>query len=477
MHLLRLLGGFLLAAATGAGAEAGLAGRWAEIRRTASPAELYTLLYALPKGGDLHNHLGGAGLPEWWFAVATDPKRNGGQTFYTRTRILNAGPSGIDWRGRNIDTVYWVTIRESAWKKLAPAVREEFKPLGALTPAEKQEWLDAVRLDRPGEGRDEFFEFTWVRLNHLVQDAHAVPEILVENMKAFAAEGVRYLELQAPAFGMSDPDGRVLPGDEMAARYEARLAQPDAQATGVTVRFLGNVLRFAPTAEAEVRRMYAFLAAHPARWVGINMGGREDNDKGFPLRFLNVYREMRRQHPGIGISIHAGEVDEPNAHVRDTLLLGATRIGHGYNLITDPDTMLLMRHSRFMVEINLISNQLLEYAADIQAHPFPEYLRTGIPVALNTDDRGMWDSNMTDEYYTAVREFGLTWAETVQLGRTSLEFAFVPADVKARLLAEYERDVAAFAVRFGGADWREALKAVKPVTYGYAARKWQLRFN
>lgn len=84
---------------------------------------------------------------------------------------------------------------------------------------------------------------------------------------------------------------------------------------------------------------------------------------------------------------------------------------------------------------------------------------------------------MTDEYYTAVREFGLTWAETVQLGRTSLEFAFVPAETKARLLAEYERDVAAFAVRFGGADWREALKAVKPVTYGYAARKWQLRFN
>lgn len=463
--------------AASAASAAGFAERWAEIRQTATPTELYTLLYALPKGGDLHNHLGGSGLPEWWFALATDKKRNGGQTFYTRTRILNVGPSGMDWRGRNIDTVYWVTIRESAWKKLPEANRAEFKALEDLTPAEKKEWLDSVRLDRPGEGRDEFFEFTWVRLNHLVTDAHCIPEILVENMKAFGAEGLLYLETQAPAFGLSDPDGRIVPGAEMAVRYEARLAQADAQATGVTVRFQASVLRFAPIAEAEVRRAYAFLAAYPGRWVGINMGGREDNDKGYPLRFLKVYREMRREYPGIGISIHGGEVDEPNAHVRDTLLLGATRIGHGYNLITDPDTMLLMRNSRFMVEINLVSNQLLEYTSDIQEHPFPEYLRFGIPVSLNTDDRGMWDSNMTDEYFTAVKEFKLSWAEVVQLGRASLEFSFTPAEVKARLLAAYDENVAAFETRYGTADWRVPLRAVKPVAYGYTERTWNLKFD
>ena len=46
---------------------------------------------------------------------------------------------------------------------------------------------------------------------------------------------------------------------------------------------------------------------------------------------------------------HGGEVDEPNRHVRDTLLLGATRIGHGTNLITDPDTLLLMRTGKSAV--------------------------------------------------------------------------------------------------------------------------------
>ena len=78
-------------------------------------------------------------------------------------------------------------------------------------------------------------------------------------------------------------------------------------------------------------------------YVGVNMVGREDDDKGYPLRFLPLLRELRHKYPDINLSIHAGEVDEPNHHVRDTLLLGANRIGHGVNLITDPDTMVLMR--------------------------------------------------------------------------------------------------------------------------------------
>jgi adenosine deaminase CECR1 len=66
--------------------------RFEEIKRTAKPAELYTFLYALPKGGDLHNHLGGAIRSEWWYAAATDPARNGGDVFYTRVKFT----AGLD---------------------------------------------------------------------------------------------------------------------------------------------------------------------------------------------------------------------------------------------------------------------------------------------------------------------------------------------------------------------------------------------
>jgi adenosine deaminase CECR1 len=174
-------------------------------------------------------------------------------------------------------------------------------------------------------------------------------------------------------------------------------------------------------------------------------------------------------------------MDGPDAHVRDTLLLGASRIGHGTNLIHDPDTLLLLQQTRrVLVEVSLISNRLLGYAPDLTRHPFPEYLRTGVPVCLNTDDRGMWDSNLTDEYYSAVTLYRLSWDEIVQLGRNSLTFAFAAADVKAKLLADYEGRVAAFAAKYSegaAADALAKLATVKPVTYGYAKRTWGFDFK
>jgi adenosine deaminase CECR1 len=163
--------------------------------------------------------------------------------------------------------------------------------------------------------------------------------------------------------------------------------------------------------------------------------------------------------------------------VRETLLLGADRIGHGIDLINDPETMLLMRHGPYLVETSLISNHLLEYTPDLSMHPFPEYLRMGIPVALSTDDRGMWDSNMSDEYYVALTEFDLSWPEIVKIGRNSLKHSFAPEDVKAEMLKTYDKDIAAFERKYGRTDWRAPLQGVRPETYTYAERYLGIAFK
>jgi adenosine deaminase CECR1 len=135
------------------------------------------------------------------------------------------------------------------------------------------------------------------------------------------------------------------------------------------------------------------------------------------------------------------------------------------------------------VEINLISNLVLEYVKSYSEHPFPEYLRVGIPVALSTDDRGMWDSNMTDEYFVAVKEFNLSWEEMIGLGRNSLLHSFLDAPTKQRLLVEYERRVANFARPFQTKDWQtqdgqakgwQGLHDVKPVSYAFTCKHYQL---
>ena len=203
------------------------------------------------------------------------------------------------------------------------------------------------------------------------------------------------------------------------------------------------------------------------------MVGREDDDKGHPLRFLETLRKLRQQDGSVKLSIHAGEVDEPNYHVRDTLLLGADRIGHGLNLITDPETMRLMRHGPYMIEINLISNLLLEYVSDYSQHPFPEFFRIGIPVALSTDDRGMWDSNMTDEFFVAVKEFNLSWDEVKLLSRNSLQYAFVDQDTKAELLETYNSRIKKFEEKLNS-HGIDALKNVHSPKRGFICSRYRL---
>ncbi len=472
---MRFPAAFLTAAllVTTASRAADFSARFEALKTAATPAQLYALLYDLPKGGDLHHHAGGADRPEWIYAVATDPARNGGDTFYTRAHF-NAAPDAVAPGAR------FHNLRQNGYDRLSAAARAEYVRLDQLTADERAAWCNSLRLDAPSEGRDEFFKVLWPRRGQLESSLPLSTEMVVENLKAFGAEHLVYAEMQFGADNFVSNTGEPIPADDAVAFIRRRLAQPDVAATGMTVRFQKTILRFAPDAEARLTAAYAFVDAHRDLWVGLNLAGIEENGFGHPRRFLDTFRAMRARYPTLALSIHAGEMDGPDSHIRDTLLLGASRIGHGVNLIKDPETLILLQQTRrVLVEVNLVSNRLLEYTPDLTKHPFPEYLRTGVPVCLNTDDRGMWDSNLTDEYFTAVKTFNLSWAEVVELGRNSLAFSFVQLDVKTKLLADYEARVAAFEKKYGGENAHDALaqlNAVQPVSYGYGQRAFGLVF-
>ena len=64
--------------------------RFEQIRDSATRDELYRLLWALPKGGDLHNHHEYSVPPEEWLRLAT----RGRTPYLVRTRLSEcaAGP-------------------------------------------------------------------------------------------------------------------------------------------------------------------------------------------------------------------------------------------------------------------------------------------------------------------------------------------------------------------------------------------------
>jgi adenosine deaminase CECR1 len=442
-----------------------------ELRDGEDKEALYRTLYYMPKGGDLHNHLSGAVFAEWWYELAL-AQRERGYEYYTKVRIDNCREFGGNAFTRTPYFLLFRNISAQEYARLDACEQGEYKRLAELDDRERAAWMDSIRLDKPYEGRDEFFERHWQRLNALTRNPWLQAATLVKNLQAYAEEGVAYVEYQVGDGPYEGPDGERIEASQAFDILREALARKDVRDLGVSVRFQLTILRFAPDAEDQLRRVYRLVHENPDLLVAVNMVGREDNDKGYPARFLPTLRELRRQYSGVRLSIHAGEVDEPNEHVRDTLLLGADRIGHGLNLISDDDTMLLMRHGPYLVEINLISNLLLEYVDDYSEHPFPEYLRSGIPVALSSDDRGMWESTMTDEFYVAATEFRLSWEEIKTLGRNSLEHAFVAKERKEELLREYDERIQ----RFERQMQRRGIAQLGPMpqTRGFVCNRYQL---
>lgn len=413
-------------------------------KKNASPQALYQFLHALPKGGDLHHHLSGSGYGQWWYELASDSNKNGGYRYFTRVTRNNCEPYGADQFNYGSVSFLFHTISQQTWATLSHCKQQEYAPMAQLTEAQKNGFINSIELDKPYEGRDEFFERHWQRLNALTNNPHIMAKILLNNMQEYQQENLLYLETQQNLRNMKRPDGSTYTEEEALAIFTDMLASPAAQQTGVTVRFQYALVRFTDNTDAQLQWMYAFVDKHRDWYVGINLVGREDDPKGHPLTFLNTIRSLRARYPKINLAFHAGESESPSQNIRDTLLLGVDRIGHGINLLSDPDTYLLMRNNRYLIETNLISNLKLGYVSDFSQHPFPEFLRTGIPTALSTDDRGMWNARLTDEFYVAVTQFNLSWQELKLLSYNSLAYSFLSEQEKQPLLARLEQKLNRF---------------------------------
>lgn len=415
--------------------------RWKFLTQSLSKADLYRLLWGVPKGGDIHNHHEYSVPMTFWLERAAKGD------YQTRVR------PGCG------ETLPWTVLRSDSVAALPACAQRDFAPMRALTAAQRRAWLAAITLSEREAGKatskDEFFERAVPRLGDLERDPQLIADALVVAQQQLQSENALYLETQA--------DPRSFPGlsaDQGAEVLRRRLAQPDSIATGVAVRMQVSTLRFGARAEADLRDGFAFVSRNMDLWRGVNLVGREDNPAGAPARFAATLRGLRAEYPQVNLSLHAGESANADSNVTDTISLGASRIGHGINARLDPKAMELLRTGRYMIEVCLMSNRALGYVPDLKRHPLPYYLRQGIPVSLNTDDRGILRSNLTDEYFAAVTQFSLTWDEVVRIGRWSLEYSFAEPELKRQLLVRYEQNLLAFERKYAAPDWKHRLAEV-----------------
>lgn len=134
----------------------------------------------------------------------------------------------------------------------------------------------------------------------------------------------------------------------------------------------------------------------------------------------------------MGMTLHAGECGCAQ-NVADSILLGAKRIGHGIAIMEDQTIADFSKQSDVLFELCPTSNLQTKAVASYADFPIQRFLSEGIKCCLNTDNRTVSQTTLTEEYYLMFQHCGLTLAQMEQMNLDGLAYSFAKEETKERL--------------------------------------------
>ena len=126
--------------------------------------------------------------------------------------------------------------------------------------------------------------------------------------------------------------------------------------------------------------------------------------------------------------MHSGESPDPQAHryVLDSIEhLGAERIGHGLQIHQDLRAMDELARRKIPLEICPTSNWLTNAVPSIAKHPIRKLIDHGVLVTLNSDDPGIFDIDLTNEYRVLAEELAFTREEFDHMNDIAAAASFI----------------------------------------------------
>jgi adenosine deaminase len=171
--------------------------------------------------------------------------------------------------------------------------------------------------------------------------------------------------------------------------------------------------------------------------LAFDLAGQE---KDYPAKAHRAAFELILKN-NINSTVHAGEAFGPASIGQALHYCGAHRIGHGTRLREDEDLMQYVNDHRIPLEMCLTSNLQTRAVEHIRDHPLGFYFRRGLRVTVNTDNRLMSATTVTDEILLAARAFRLSPYEIKRIIINGFKSSFLPYAVKARRLREVNLEI------------------------------------
>lgn len=138
---------------------------------------------------------------------------------------------------------------------------------------------------------------------------------------------------------------------------------------------------------------------------------------------------------GFHVTVHAGEAagaEEIRYAVEE---LGARRIAHGVRLEDDPRLMESVIRDGIVLDMCPSSNVQTKSVPSLAEHPLRRYFDAGVRVTINTDNRTVSATTLTQEYERVTAELGCGPDDVRRMIAYAAEAAFLPPAEKRKLMA------------------------------------------
>ena len=174
--------------------------------------------------------------------------------------------------------------------------------------------------------------------------------------------------------------------------------------------------------------------------VGFDIAGPED---GFPpTNQLETFEYLRKENAHF--TIHAGEAYGLPSIWEAIQICGAERLGHGVRIIDDIDfsgdkpklgpLASYVRDRRIPLELCPTSNLQTGAAKTYSEHPIGILAKLRFRVTLNTDNRLMSRTSMSNEMSECVKSFGWKFTDLQRVTVNALKSSFIPFEERLEII-------------------------------------------
>lgn len=210
---------------------------------------------------------------------------------------------------------------------------------------------------------------------------------------------------------------------------------------GITVNQILCCITWRPDwAEEIIDLAYEFRNNVPCAVVGVDIAAGEEHFDSIqhPDLYEPHYKAFQKaQELGLNITMHAGEVAGTKNIEIAVEKFGATRIGHGYRIVSHPDVMRRMKEKKIHFEVcptSSVETGGWNYThKNWKEHPGMTMRKHGLDVGLNSDDPAVFNTSLTWQLRIAYAKMAMKKDAIWETILKSVDATFLSIEEKMKL--------------------------------------------